>query len=322
MLFGPNYVHHGLEYVLRGSQKIVRESVSPGALNPYLVLHPSVSVPEALHMHDGSPARHGSVCFPGAKRPPSKWCAMADGSRVEDSYQLLRDAWKLAKPPVLISIWGSAITLDLSERERTLVQRGLSRAAFQTNAWITTNGFDGGVMTLAGTVAREGGRQGTSHDIVCLGIASLGAVEHHERMAATTAGDIFTYEQESSDRPSRGAAPRSVPLEKYHSHFLLIDGGPEAEGRFGGELDFRFKFEDHICNPESSSTSEFELPTPKVVVVAGGGRNTLNTILMSLEHCRPCVILRNSGGVATQLWRFKKFGEFPEPPPRQADFID
>ena len=95
-----------------------------------------------------------------------------------------------------------------------------------------------------------------------------------------------------------------------HSHFILVDDG--SEGEFGKEIEFRTKLENLICKNEDANAEDAKLPTPMVLVAVGGGPGTLTTIISTLEKERPCVVMADSGGVATALWKYWKDGTLPE----------
>jgi hypothetical protein len=74
-----------------------------------------------------------------------------------------------------------------------------------------------------------------------------------------------------------------APLEPNHTHFLFVDAGPAAEGKFGQEIALRAAVEDAIC----AETARDEPQTVMILIVVGGGIGTLNTVLAVLEKKRP-----------------------------------
>ena len=266
-----------------------------------------------LRMHDGQQARFGAVKFTGTKHRPAKWAAVSTKSHIEDIYELLTDTWGLKPPPVLISVTGAGNnTIDLMPaKERTIFRRGLREAARRVGAWIITGGTNAGVMSLVGSMvhsAEEG--QG---EIVCLGMMPAGIVQRHEEMLTTGQGAVFNYHE-----PRRGGSSKvegsRAQLEPNHSHFILIDNG--TTGKYGVEISNRIALEDYICSPNSPSAirgepGEDPLPTPMVLLVVSGGPGTLRTVLETLEKDRPVVVMSESGGVATDIYNYMKYGTFP-----------
>jgi transient receptor potential cation channel subfamily M protein 2 len=206
-------------------------------------------------MHNGEPSVFGSIKFAGVKRAPSKWCAVSSNSEPLGVYQMVLEAWKLSPPPVLIAVTGAAGSLNLSKRDEKIFRRGLRNAALQTNAWIVTGGSAAGVMQLVGSLVHESGRQGTTKQIVCLGIAPWGVVQDHEEMLASGRGQVFSAkdfaqgEQKiiSAKEFAQGEQKiefaqgeqkiKRTRLDPNHSHFIFVDDG--SEGEFGREIEFR-----------------------------------------------------------------------------------
>jgi len=276
---------------------------------------PTSKALDSLRMHNGEPSVFGSIKFAGVKRAPSKWCAVSSNSEPLGVYQMVLEAWKLSPPPVLIAVTGAAVSLNLSKRDEKIFRRGLRNAALQTNAWIVTGGSAAGVMQLVGSLVHESGRQGTTKQIVCLGIAPWGVVQDHEEMLASGRGQVFSAKEfaqgEQKTEFAQGEQKtKRTRLDPNHSHFILVDDG--SEGEYGKEIDFRTKLENLICKNEDANAEDAKLPTPMVLVAVGGGSGTLTTIISTLEKERPCVVMADSGGVATALWKYWQDGTLPE----------
>jgi hypothetical protein len=267
--------------------------------------------PEALKtlkMHNGSPALFGELRFPACKKDPSKWACFAPDTKGSDMLTLLCETWGLPRPPVLISVTGAAGSLEMKGKDRAIFKRGLREAARRTQAWIVTGGTNSGVMSMVGSMVAETDED-TPHNTVCLGVVPWGAVHRHESLAEKGSGKVYLYE-DFEVRKGKHAA-----LDPNHSHFLFVDDGSAAEDKrcWGAEIPTRAALENELCQEDDSSKSEFDdvLNTPMVLVVVGGGPGTLDTIIASLKNERPVVILADSGGVATQIYRYWMFGEMP-----------
>ena len=68
-------------------------------------------------------------------------------------------------------------------------------------------------------------------------------------------------------------------MDPNHTHFILVDN---AHHTFGGEIDFRARFESEIAK---------FLKMPVVLVVIEGGPNTAKTTLESVEKKIPCIFI-------------------------------
>ena len=131
-------------------------------------------------------------------------------------------------------------------------------------------------------------------------------------------------------RKKRGETSQKmrVMLDQHHTHFLFVDGGIDKEGEFGEEIDFRTKLEDCLCmrkkkkigdeirgevsTREDSSVLDESERCIMVLLVVGGGIGTLDTVLNALENDQPVVVLANSGGAASDIY---KYLNMPKPDP-------
>jgi transient receptor potential cation channel subfamily M protein 2 len=87
--------------------------------------------------------------------------------------QLLRNYWHLKEPKLLISVTGGAQKFSLKQRLEDVFRRGLVKAAHSTGAWISTGGFNVGVMKHVGeAIAENSSSFGRKDKIVVLGIAT------------------------------------------------------------------------------------------------------------------------------------------------------
>ena len=96
---------------------------------------------------------------------------------------------------------------------------------------------------------------------------------------------------------------RRVAIDPNHSHFVFVDDGKEGESAFGCEIDLRAEFETCICTTSFGNDDEgHPLPTPPMVLlVVGGGPNTLENVLATLKQARPVVVFVDSGGAAKHM---------------------
>lgn len=94
---------------------------------------------------------------------------------------------------------------------------------------------------------------------------------------------MFQYSTSAPKNPNL----KGNPLNPNHSHFILVDN---SEFNYGGEVEFRGKLEKEIVSfgREADDSSN---KAPIVVLVVGGGANTVNTVLSSVENGSPCVFI-------------------------------
>jgi hypothetical protein len=87
---------------------------------------------------------------------------------------------------------------------------------------------------------------------------------------------------------------KSVHLDPYHSHFILVDSA--KLNSFGGEIEFRSKLEAAISkrrpflNNKSGTDMQLDIEIPHVLLVFGGGRNTVAQVLSSVKNKIPTII--------------------------------
>ena len=72
-------------------------------------------------------------------------------------------------------------------------------------------------------------------------------------------------------------------LNPDHSHFILVDN---AQEKYGGEIEFRVKLESEIAKGDGTTR-----PIPVVVVVIGGGPNSVTCVLESVKLGTPCLFI-------------------------------
>ena len=257
--------------------------------------------PDAFRLKSGEPAEYGQVAFEAhGAREPARYIRLSDESDVDRVVGLVRTVWDVRDAQVVISLTGGALDLKLKPHVHDVFNRGLVRAAQQTNAWIVTGGTDTGVMKLVGEAVRD-----YQADVPCIGVATWGAVHGREILAANHGRDEFFIKTKAND--TSGAA-----LEPNHTHFLLVDTGKEGGKAWGGarvtrrarprdiarrarpptctrapapanrrvarragEIDFRTRFEQTYCRRSK---------VPMVLVVVGGSGGTLQTIERAAEN--------------------------------------
>lgn len=151
--------------------------------------------PEAFRLKNGEAAEHGQVAFEThSAREPARYIRLSDESDIDKVVGLVRTVWGVNDAQVVISLTGGAQDLKLKPHVHEVFNRGLVRAAQQTNAWIVTGGTDTGVMKLVGEAVRD-----YQADVPCIGVATWGVVHGREQLAGNHGGDEFYFKAKAND---------------------------------------------------------------------------------------------------------------------------
>lgn len=120
---------------------------------------------------DGKISDFGRLLYTANSRT-AHFLRVSDTTSAATLAHFLEKYWRLRRPDVLISVTGSAASLELTSQLQRVFDRGLAAAASMTNAWIFTGGTDSGVMKLVGDAMHKGGLV----DVPLVGIAPFGAL--------------------------------------------------------------------------------------------------------------------------------------------------
>jgi len=202
---------------------------------------------------------------------------------------LLTKTWDIKPPSVLISVTGGARHFDLPKELRQAFESGLDKVSRTGNAWLITGGTDSGVMKLTGEALPE--------RMTAIGICPWGVISGRDALLRAE-GEPAQYVNFGTE-PLEGGFKRAA-LEHHHSHFLLYDSEPgcwDHPKLWGTEIPLRNAVEKALCE---------HFDVPRVLVVVNGGPGTLKTVLESLEHGCPVVLLAGSGGAAAEIANFMR----------------
>jgi len=206
--------------------------------------------------------------------------------------------WNLPPPSALISVTGGAGSLLMTDKQKLVFRRSLLSAAKITNAWIMTGGTNAGVMNMVGRMLQE-----SSVEVPCIGVAAWGIVAEKEKMEKLDNGRVHDYGGTTELGKKTPKEQHRVALDPNHTHFVLVDNGREGEAAFGSEIDLRSALETCICTSSFGKDEDNNpLPCPPMVLlVVGGGPNTLDTVKATLNQSRPVVVFVDSGGAAKHM---------------------
>jgi len=134
--------------------------------------------PVIFTRRDGKLADFGSLSFLGGTRI-AYYIRISDTTSSAMLSHFLEKYWRLPRPDVLISVTGSAASLQLTSQLQRVFDRGLASAAAMTNAWIFTGGTDSGVMKLVGEAMHKYGLV----DVPVVGVAPWGAIAGRKELS-------------------------------------------------------------------------------------------------------------------------------------------
>ena len=182
----------------------------------------------------------------------------------------VQKVWNLEKPQMFISIIGSSFDFDMNDEDRIMLLNQLMTVAKETNATVATLGLDVGLSRYVGEAKRA-----VEADINLVGICPWGMVEGRQALWAEEADrrvlpmtkmfvrDNFA-EYEKQFRFMTTPKTISAPLNREHTHFVLIDDG--SEGLFGGETATRMAFEMAVQQWGSDAQKAHEEAITKVLL--------------------------------------------------------
>jgi len=207
---------------------------------------------------------------------------------------LLFETWKCKIPQLIISVTGGA-RLNVNPKIRDVFCNGVVKAAYSTNAWITTGGSYTGIMKYIGeAVHRNINSLNVEKRLILLGIANWTTVAKRESLILTDSCQQPVEYNLKDFQAKEGI--KAERLDPNHSHFILVDNSNENE--FGGEIDFRARLEDHLR--KTVKIGDYgELPV--VMVVFEGGPNTARAVIESVRKRIPCIFINRTGRMANIL---------------------
>ncbi|CAF1278916.1 unnamed protein product [Rotaria sp. Silwood1] len=173
-----------------------------------------------------------------------------------------------AKPKLLVSCYGGAEYFTMTDDLEREFMSGIGQVAATKDVWILTTGLNSGV---SGLIA-----EGVHRNILLSeDIWKPIALENQ----STTPQDLGRSLHENVEKA----------LDKYHTHFLLLD-----DGRLNHYLNDgpRSEFVKATCGQTHCHA---------ITIIVEGGLNTLEVIQNDLNAQRPIVIVHGSGRLATVL---------------------
>jgi transient receptor potential cation channel subfamily M member 2 len=220
---------------------------------------------------------YGNLTFKD-KRNVSKFIRIDFRTDLTKINKVLFGVWHLKPPSLILSITGGASS-KLKQLTDTF-KSSLIEAAATANAWIITGGTNSGVMKFIGEAIKDHTEMtnNKAEQITLIGIADWCTIKNNHLLIRNDKDNnnenkMFKYSMETDILNKK---EKESPLDSNHSHFILVDNA-QLNVR-GGEIEFRTNF-------------EHEQNVLVCVLVFGGGRNTFETVLKSVEKGSPCVFV-------------------------------
>ncbi|CAF1268684.1 unnamed protein product [Rotaria sp. Silwood1] len=201
------------------------------------------------------------------------------------------------RPSLVISMTGSTKEYNMKSKLFRIFRKGLLKVVQTTDVWIITDGINTSITKLIGEIIRT--NPDSSRPIHLIGIATWGYISGVDQLDVH--GTNVHY-----------AKPRNVQkdeasLEPNHTEFIFIDDGTRS--KYGGEIEFRTRFEKAIAGESFSSENttihrrhssqdwSANDSVPAVLLVIEGYLETIKTVHETIiQNNIPVVLLEGTGG--------------------------
>nr|CDS29597.1 transient receptor potential cation channel [Hymenolepis microstoma] len=195
-------------------------------------------------------------------------------------------------------------------RHRMSAQRdlkGLLGAVNASNAWIITHGLQSDLVKIVSDAisrseTNNSGNDRESPKNVCIGITPWGYIRNRFDLVHSVcyrSPQPHTQYRINSGNSKRGP----LSLNTNHTHYILCDNGIRNSFSGSGVVQFRMKFESLL----SASPKKGGCGIPVVLLIIGGGYDTLEVAAQRIQHGVPIVICGSTGGIADVLEKAFQF---------------
>ncbi|CAI9735597.1 Hypothetical predicted protein [Octopus vulgaris] len=226
----------------------------------------------------------GKIKFTGHNQENATFVRVDHQTPMEIMMCLIRSTWNIRLPSLLISVIGGREDIQLNPHDEA-VGRGLYKAARTIDAWIITEGLHTGVAKYIGeAMHNKENKVDAMNEVTTLGIAPWNCVLKKKSLGSWPAD----YSIQTNSKEEMYA------LDPNHSHFILVDDG--TKDNFGEIIEFRKKLEHTISQEKIPEQENFKIPA--VVVLVGGGLETLKSVLDSISHNIPVITVKGCGPAA------------------------
>lgn len=241
---------------------------------------------------------NGRIAFETSTKR-AQWISVAPSSSVPKLCRFIDKFWNLARPEVIISIAGGGEDFDLPPQLQLVFERGLVSAARSAKAWVLTTGMDSGVSKLVGDVFHR-------YDVglPVIGFMPWGFVNGREQLARASGGVGMYHPRPKNEHGS--------PLNPYHTHFMFVDDGTQGSAcwEVGPPIETGSGTPQQPVTPCQTLRMSVEARVAAkknialVQLVVHGGPSTLSIVHKASLAGKPIVVLAESGGAATAIYKF------------------
>ncbi|CAF1311146.1 unnamed protein product [Didymodactylos carnosus] len=192
---------------------------------------------------------------------------------------VLFDIWKMLEPQMVLCIIGGAGATMTEHLEKEFI-RGITDAAFASDAWIITNGYKQEVVPrVVGEIIYKNHLLNPKNNLVAIGVSKWANIKERSTLQNKTSEYIDAKREIGKHN-----------LEQHHTHFILLDDGTLNPSDSGG---YRSKLAREISRGarRKSSYKAYKESTqlkivkillnlvPLVTIVVAGGLHTLTFLL-------------------------------------------
>ncbi|CAF1073902.1 unnamed protein product, partial [Brachionus calyciflorus] len=238
---------------------------------------------------------YGELTFNDSEFPTSKYLRIDFRTNIELISEYLFKEWKLTKPKLLISVTGGAKNFKMKKYIKHEFKKAVIEAALSTNSWFVTGGTEEGIMKIIGEAYRDLTlRVDKREKLVLLGIANWTTIRNNHLLINKNPCNVINYKRDDEEFKNHQdykyiIKDKGAYLDSNHTHFLLVDTA--QLNSYGGEIEFSSKLLDCICDRDSDDINEI----PIVLLVVGGGLNTLKVVQESCLNGTPCLFIEIEG---------------------------
>lgn len=148
-----------------------------------------------------------------------------------------------------------------------------------------------GYSKLVGETFKENANSFENNRPVVLGVANWGTIRNKGALCSSSVKKKDYVEYELTNKLS--GEEKSANLDPYHTHFIFVDDS--KINSFGGEILMRSKLESALSQHVEKCGVKSMSSTPIVVLIIGGGRDTVRQVNESIRNNLPCVFIDDTG---------------------------
>ncbi|RDD38222.1 Transient receptor potential cation channel subfamily M member 3 [Trichoplax sp. H2] len=235
----------------------------------------------------------------GMKPSTAKYLRVNADAQSSRLLTLLSEYWGIKDPSLVISIIADGDDeYAMSRTARISFCNNLASVARNAAAYIVTSGYHIGmlkIITKALNRNLNSNGEGLQKDIPVVGISTWGSVLNRELLQSQVGHGCYPAKCVAV----RKAAGRFLPLDPFHTHFILADDG--TIGQRKAEEILRQNLENELLRLEFNGGK-----VPMIQIVISGDERTLVKVNKSLQRRIPVLVVEETDGAATILTLVKE----------------